>query len=58
MKLPIEPKFGVLASMPACLGDACACKTITVFPANAGGPLSSHQGTILHFSMENGQVRP
>ena len=55
-KLPIEPKFGVLAAMPSSLGEHCACKAITVFPSNAHTPLSSHQGSILLFSTADGRL--
>ena len=55
LKLPIE-QFGVLASMPAYLGEHCACKTQTVFPANAGSSLSSHQGAVLLFSTHDGRL--
>eukprot|EP01043_Picozoa_sp_COSAG02_P118924 COSAG02_NODE_55551_length_290_cov_0.450262_1_plen_86_part_10 len=39
-QLPLEEgKIGVLSTMPCDRGDDCACKTITVFPGNAGTEL-------------------
>jgi len=55
MRLPIE-QFGILANMPACLGGYAACKTQTVFPANAGTALSAHQGATLLFSADDGRL--
>ena len=55
LRLPTE-QFGVLATMPSVLGGHCCCKTITVFPGNAGSPLSAHQGAILLFSLANGRL--
>ena len=58
IKLPLDPpeKVGILSTMPCYLGDYCACKTITVFPANSGTALNSHQGAVLLFSVEDGQL--
>eukprot|EP01051_Picozoa_sp_SAG22_P029451 SAG22_NODE_10924_length_509_cov_1.260976_1_plen_110_part_01 len=42
--LPLEDKIGILSTMPCYMGDYAACKTITVFPGNAGTALSAHQG--------------
>ena len=55
MRLPVE-QLGLLASMPSCLGEHACCKTQTVFPANAGGPLSAHQGVVLLFSTADGRL--
>jgi ornithine cyclodeaminase len=55
--LPLEEgKIGVLSTMPCYMGDYCACKTITVFPGNAGTDLSSHQGAVLLFSVADGRL--
>jgi ornithine cyclodeaminase len=53
--LPLRPVVhlpdgsGALAAMPAYLGEprALGLKLITVFPANHGGPLDSHQGVVI-----------
>jgi alanine dehydrogenase len=56
-QLPLEEgKIGVLSTMPCYMGDYCACKTITVFPGNAGTELSSHQGAVLLFSVADGRL--
>eukprot|EP01065_Artemidia_motanka_P010044 TRINITY_DN15243_c0_g1_i1.p1 TRINITY_DN15243_c0_g1~~TRINITY_DN15243_c0_g1_i1.p1 ORF type:complete len:552 (+),score=101.38 TRINITY_DN15243_c0_g1_i1:175-1830(+) len=57
-KLPLSGgRFGVLATMPAYLGGLCSCKSITVFPGNAGTQFSAHQGTVTLFEGdENGRV--
>ncbi|HWM85893.1 MAG TPA: ornithine cyclodeaminase family protein [Kofleriaceae bacterium] len=49
---------GLLAVMPAYLGDidAPGIKVITVFPGNHGTELDSHQGAILLFEGERGQL--
>lgn len=56
-QLPLEEgKIGVLSTMPCYMGSYCACKTITVFPGNAGSDLSSHQGAVLLFSVTDGRL--
>ncbi len=56
-QLPLEEgKIGVLSAMPCYMGNYCACKTITVFPGNAGTDLSSHQGAVLLFSVADGRL--
>lgn len=56
-QLPLEEgKIGVLSTMPCYMGNFCACKTITVFPGNAGTALSSHQGAVLLFSVDDGRL--
>jgi ornithine cyclodeaminase len=60
--LPMKDRFGVLASMPSfmCYEDGvkyCANKIITVFPSNAGTGMHSHQGAIMLFEAEHGQMK-
>lgn len=49
---------GVLASMPGALGasGAFGVKVLSVFPKNHGTPFDSHQGCILLFEPERGQL--
>ena len=53
-------RVGALASMPALLGSGSAgamgIKAISVFPGNHGTALDSHQGVVLLFEMERGQL--
>jgi ornithine cyclodeaminase len=48
---------GWLYTMPAFNGEprALAVKIITIFPANHGGPLPSHQGLLILFDPDNGR---
>jgi alanine dehydrogenase len=64
--LPLRPimwlpdKVGALAMMPAYLGDtrgaAMGLKVISVFPGNHGTPYDSHQGAVLLFDTQHGQL--
>lgn len=62
--LPLRPvlwlpkKVGALAMMPAYDGAAAALgvKVITVFPGNHGTEFDSHQGVVLLFDAEHGQL--
>lgn len=62
--LPLRPtmwlpdKRGLLAMMPTYLGNlgALGLKVITVFPGNHGTPFDSHQGAVLLFEAEHGQL--
>lgn len=62
--LPLRPKLalpdrrGVLGLMPAYLGniDAVGLKVITVFHGNHGTKYDSHQGAVLLFETEHGQL--
>jgi ornithine cyclodeaminase len=49
---------GILATMPGYLGPAHALgiKVLTVFPANQGTPIDSHQGAVLLFEAERGTL--
>jgi ornithine cyclodeaminase/alanine dehydrogenase-like protein (mu-crystallin family) len=49
---------GILATMPGYLGPAHALgiKVLTVFPANEGTPVDSHQGAVLLFEAERGTL--
>jgi ornithine cyclodeaminase len=51
-------RAGLLATMPAYLGSppTVGVKVITVFLANHGTPLDSHQGAVLLFDAENGSL--
>lgn len=62
--LPLRPtlwlpdKRGLLAMMPTFLGNigALGLKVISVFPGNHGTPFDSHQGAVLLFETEHGQL--
>ena len=62
--LPLRPvlwlpdKRGALGMMPSYLGDisALGLKIVTVFPGNHGTKYDSHQGAVLLFDTENGQL--
>ena len=49
---------GVLATMPGALRDlgALGVKVLTVFPQNHGTPFDSHQGVVLLFEADHGQL--
>ena len=57
MFLPGE--LGVQVTMPAYLGDSAitGLKAITVFPGNEGTAYESHQGAVLLFGTEHGELR-
>ena len=64
-RLPIDGQLGILATMPSfdraggsSTTDVCACKVITVFPANSarGAGLSAHQGVVLLFAADDGRL--
>jgi alanine dehydrogenase len=62
--LPLRPvmwlpeKVGALAMMPAYLGNThvLGLKVITYMPGNRGTPYDSHQGVVLLFEQEHGQL--
>lgn len=56
--LHVPPKAGILAMMPAYLGepDALGVKVITVFNGNHGTAYDSHQGAVLLFGAEHGDL--
>ncbi len=62
--LPLRPvmwlpeKIGALGLMPAYLGDlrAFGLKVVSVFPGNHGTAYDSHQGAVLLFEAEHGQL--
>lgn len=55
----LPEKVGALGMMPGYLKsiDTLGIKTVTVFPANAGTELDSHQGTVMLFDGSNGQLK-
>src|SRR5690606_37913050 len=62
--LPLRPvlwlpdKRGALGMMPSYLGDvqAMGLKVVSVFPGNHGTEYDSHQGAVLLFETEHGQL--
>jgi alanine dehydrogenase len=62
--LPLRPilwlpeKVGALGMMPSYLGDvkAMGLKVVSVFPGNHGTQYDSHQGAVLLFETEHGQL--
>jgi len=62
--LPLRPimwlpeKVGALGMMPSYLGDlkARGLKVVTVFPGNHGTQYDSHQGAVMLFESEHGQL--
>src|SRR5690606_14018884 len=62
--LPLRPvlwlpeRVGALGLMPSYLGDirALGLKVITIFPGNHGTQYDSHQGAVLLFETEHGQL--
>jgi ornithine cyclodeaminase/alanine dehydrogenase-like protein (mu-crystallin family) len=46
---------GLLVAMPGFVGSTLAAKLVSVFPANAGGPLPSHQALIALFDSCTGE---
>lgn len=62
--LPLRPvlwlpdRRGALGMMPSYLGDigAVGLKVVTVFPGNHGTQYDSHQGAVLVFESEHGQL--
>lgn len=62
--LPLRPilwlpeRAGALGMMPAYLGDiqAVGLKVITIFPGNLGTEYDSHQGAVLLFETQHGQL--
>ncbi len=56
--LRLPEKIGVLGMMPAFLGrpQTMGVKVISVFPGNVGTEYASHQGAVLLFETEHGQL--
>jgi ornithine cyclodeaminase len=62
--LPLRPvmwlpeKVGALGMMPAYLGhvQAFGLKVVSVFPGNHGTPYDSHQGAVMLFEAQHGQL--
>ncbi len=56
--LHVPPKAGIVAMMPAYLGepDALGVKVITVFNGNRGTEYDSHQGAVLLFGADHGDL--
>jgi len=56
--LPHPDRTGAFAVMPAYTASPAAfgVKAITVFPGNEGTPLDSHQGAVLLFEAERGEL--
>ncbi len=57
--MPLPGNLGVQVTMPAYLGDpgATGLKAITVFPGNHGTAYDSHQGAVLLFGTEHGELQ-
>lgn len=47
---------GALGAMPGFLPNRLGAKLVTYFPGNHGSPLDSHQGVVLLFDAEHGQL--
>jgi ornithine cyclodeaminase/alanine dehydrogenase-like protein (mu-crystallin family) len=56
--MPLPDKRGALAMMPAWLGDSevLGLKVISYFPGNLGTPFDTHQGAVLLFDPQHGQL--
>eukprot|EP00040_Diaphanoeca_grandis_P014475 m.73496 g.73496 ORF g.73496 m.73496 type:complete len:372 (+) comp24564_c0_seq1:91-1206(+) len=66
VKLPLDnDKLGILAGMPSFFNGVgtengspiCGFKAITVFPSNVGTHLSAHQGAVLLFDANQGELK-